>query len=66
MAKVIDDRVRTFGDKCLICKHSEDYNQMECDAFKRIPLEIWNGNVSHRKPYKGDKGIQFNSILNKG
>ena len=31
-----------------------------CEAFEdRIPGEIWVTEVDHRKPYKGDNGIQF-------
>lgn len=44
---------------CDKCKHVfEDGNS--CKAFpKEIPLSILIGEFDHRKPYEGDKGIQF-------
>ena len=44
---------------CIFCAHLSDTVGGQCDAFERIPDEIWNGENDHRKPYPGDHGIQF-------
>ena len=43
---------------CIVCRH---YNKGHtCKAYPdKIPLPIWDGDVLHTKPYKGDHGIQF-------
>jgi len=46
-----------YSKVCLKCKHYEEGRT--CKAFEKIPDEIWEGRNSHRKPYKGDNGIQF-------
>ena len=33
-----------------------------CSVFPKIPTAIWSGENDHKKPYKGDKGITFESI----
>lgn len=43
---------------CYNCKHFR--TDFKCDAFPRsIPRAILLGGFDHRKPYRGDKGIQF-------
>lgn len=46
---------------CTICKHRNlDWT---CKAYpKGIPEEIFNNEVDHRKPYKGDNGITYEVI----
>ena len=49
---------------CYDCKHLNEKRQdkgfWECKAYpKGIPDEIMMSEVNHKKPYKGDKGIQF-------
>jgi len=46
---------------CLNCKHL--LWKRSCAAFpKGIPDKIWIGDDSHRKPYPGDNGIQFEAL----
>lgn len=45
---------------CLTCKHIDRENVHRCKAFPQgIPLPIALGGIPHIKPYKGDKGIQY-------
>lgn len=47
---------------CADCKHYNkfDYEKLSCKAYpKGIPEKIIEGEVDHKKPYKGDNGIQF-------
>jgi len=47
---------------CLECKHfyKNEYEEFCCKAFPEgIPDKIIEGKVNHKKPYKGDNGIQF-------
>lgn len=46
--------------KCDICIHYNGQYTGTCKAFpKGIPFIISMGQISHIKPYKGDRGIQF-------
>ena len=49
---------------CLWCKHFDfAYGGMRCKAFtERIPDEIVDSKVEHRKPIQGDRGYQFERI----
>lgn len=51
---------------CLDCRHlTERFTGFFCDAFpdgEGIPVEILCCHVSHRRPYPGDHGIQFEPI----
>jgi hypothetical protein len=68
--KGIDDRmlnVRWCG-QCILCLHFKDNvpsspNYHQCAAFDDIPLEIWNREVDHSKPYPNDKGFRFTPSL---
>lgn len=50
---------------CLLCEHLKSPTEtgqgtFRCIAFPRkIPERILLGGYDHRKPYSGDKGIQF-------
>ena len=46
---------------CMDCKHLNDTEcGFSCKAFPDgIPDDIFSSTILHIKPYKGDKGIQF-------
>lgn len=54
--------------QCLTCSHFQsplDHPEVTghaCDAFAKIPDEIWGDVVDHRKPYPGDHGIQWDAL----
>jgi hypothetical protein len=48
-----------FSGVCTFCKHLTDPLKRKCDAFRKIPDEIWQGKNPHAKPFKGDHGIHF-------
>ena len=60
---------------CLACRHylgmplgtPADVQGFEavggrCDAFARIPEDIWVGRVEHATAYPGDRGIHFEPV----
>lgn len=52
--------INIFADEvCLNCKHLIDGDMHKCKAFDRIPKEIWYSIGGHKKPYPGDRGIQY-------
>ena len=57
---------------CHWCKHSHKSSKRgitlgTCQAFPDgIPHEILHSLVDHRKPYKGDNGIQFEDMGEEG
>jgi len=60
-----------FEKQCTRCAHiiAPQFNPfladgiMICEAFMNgIPKELWSGEVSHDKPYSGDRGIQYKEV----
>ena len=53
-----------FSKVCNLCIHLHNYGlERTCDAFpKGIPMTIWLGENSHKKPYPKDGGIKFEPI----
>lgn len=47
----------TTSNQCLTCIHY--HLGGSCDAFEKIPSVVFTGEHDHRKPYPGDKGIQW-------
>ena len=51
---------------CYSCKNflkKDEGLYFNCKAFpKGIPIEIIEGENNHKKPFKGDNGIQFEPI----
>jgi hypothetical protein len=52
-----------FETICIRCKHfkvAREELKFVCDAFpKGIPYIFMSGKYIHDKPFRGDKGIQF-------
>lgn len=47
--------------QCFSCKHFD--RPWVCKAFPdRIPIEVIENEVDHRKPVEGDHGIRFEPI----
>ena len=47
-----------ISTQCISCTHYRMGGR--CEAYPEgIPYEIISGQVDHKKPYKGDNGIQF-------
>ncbi len=44
---------------CSFCFNLLSTNERKCKAFDNIPDKIWGESNTHRKPVKGDRGIQF-------
>ncbi len=48
-----------YSPVCTFCVHLINGLDRECEAFKKIPDDIWEGEKRHTEPYPGDKGIRF-------
>lgn len=60
--KRMNEPVRLFFTQCAVCKHyfKDGYEGSRCPAFPNgIPDDILYDHVSHKAPYEGDNGIQF-------
>lgn len=48
---------------CKKCKHLISSDKWICEAYRNgIPDPILTDKVNHRKPYRGDNGIQFEEL----
>ena len=60
--------VPVYSLTCTFCRHLDlDWHEAgqpgRCAAFPDgIPMEIWQGENSHRQLYTGDHGIQFEPV----
>ncbi len=63
MAKhVLDDSIFDeviYSPVCTRCARLIDVVARKCEAFERIPDDIWEGRHDHRTPYPGDSGKLF-------
>lgn len=53
-----------YSPVCTLCKHLDigpflEAGAHRCEAFARIPDEIWQGDNDHTEPYEGDGGVRF-------
>ena len=49
------------SDQCITCEHYQMGGQ--CKAYPRgIPEKILEGELSHKEPQKGDRGIRYKRI----
>jgi len=54
-----------FSEVCTFCKNLNIKKLRSCKAYPKkegIPMIIWGGKNNHKKPYKGDNGIQFEPV----
>jgi len=57
--ELVGDIFIKISIQCLNCKHLKK-EPITCKAFEDgIPKKILDGDIDHRKPYKGDNGIQY-------
>lgn len=60
---VADEGLRLVNPPCATCKHRSKVFAGICLAFPDgIPSEILSGENDHKKPFKGDHGIQYEPI----
>lgn len=59
--KKIDDSEAFKGFVSPVCSFCKNWHYFKdsCEAFKKIPSEIWEGKNNHKKPFKNDQGIMF-------
>lgn len=56
------DKQLLFSPVCAYCKHLKETSERKCEAFDKIPFEIWSGKNNHKNPYPGDHGIRFERV----
>ena len=58
--KFTSQYVTVTRPQCADCAYRDNEDLFRCLAFPQgIPADILQNKIDHKKPYKGDHGIQF-------
>lgn len=60
MSKFVGDSKEFVVPQCHHCAHYR--GDLKCNAFDRIPREIFANHRDHRRPYPQDNGVRFKAV----